>query len=495
MIEKIKRHKGLLRLSLMIVLSCMLQVVSLMKSSVVAGRFGVTSAMDSFNFANSIATFIFSFVIAGVSTVVIPCYVKRGNRKYTDAFLTAIFIGITAIAALVLLLRIPLITVITGRNVEFVKLAGNIMVILICSDWFSVFTSVTSAYFQYAEKYNIPKVISLITQSGVVLLLIFNTNISVLGYAGIVGAEIILNSLMDIIFAVKSGWRYKPVFSVKDTETRKLLKMFAPILLSTGVYQISLMVDSAIASRLNTGDISVLNYAHQISSMINTLLVNNLLVYFYPKLVQDIENNREQNTFWEKTYFFHAIMCLVIAGFAVIGHEGISVLFEHGEFHAQATGTVFVLSLIYISGLQFNVIRDLIYRYFYSCSDTKSPTMNSIMATLVNIVTSLILVKFIGIYGIVIGTAVASIISMISIMIRFKIQFGYEKKAEHIIFQYIKTVIIMLGTVFLTEGTKCFFHISNKIVSILVFGVEVVLIYIVLTMIFNRKLKDIVAEI
>ena len=495
MIEKIKRHKGLLRLSLMIVLSCMLQVISLMKSSVVAGRFGVTSAMDSFNFANSIATFIFSFVIAGVSTVVIPCYVKRGNRKYTDAFLTAIFIGITAIAALVLLLRIPLITVITGRNVEFVKLAGNIMVILICSNWFSVFTSVTSAYFQYAEKYNIPKVISLIMQLGVVLLLIFNTNISVLGYAGIVGAGIILNSLMDIIFAVKSGWRYKPVFSVKDTETRKLLKMFAPILLSTGVYQISLMVDSAIASRLNTGDISVLNYANQISSMVNTLLVNNLLVYFYPKLVQDIENNREQNTFWEKTYFFHAVMCLVSAGFAVIGHEGISVLFEHGEFHAQATETVFVLSLIYISGLQFNVIRDLIYRYFYSCSDTKSPTMNSIMATLVNIVTSLILVKFIGIYGIVIGTVVASIISMISIMVRFKIQFDYEKKVEHIIFQYIKTVMIMLGTVFLTEGTKCFFHISNKIVSILVFGVEVVLIYIVLTMIFNRKLKDIVAEI
>ena len=84
---------------------------------------------------------------------------------------------------------------------------------------------------------------------------------------------------------------------------------------------------------------------------------------------------------------------------------------------------------------------------------------------------------------------------MISIMVRFKIQFDYEKKVEHIIFQYIKTVMIMLGTVFLTEGTKCFFHISNKIVSILVFGVEVVLIYIVLTMIFNRKLKDIVAEI
>ena len=121
--------------------------------------------------------------------------------------------------------------------------------------------------------------------------------------------------------------------------------------------------------------------------------------------------------------------------------------------------------------------------------------MNSIMATFANIVTSLILVKFIGIYGIVIGTAVASIISMISIMVRFKIRFGYEKKVEHIIFQYIKTVMIMLGTVFLTEGTKCFFHISNKIVSILVFGVEVVLIYIVLTMIFNRKLKDIVAEI
>lgn len=62
--------------------------------------------------------------------------------------------------------------------------------------------------------------------------------------------------------------------------------LFLPIVFSTGIYKLSLMVDSTIAARLETGEITVLSYASQISNIINTLLIGNLLTYYYPKIVK-----------------------------------------------------------------------------------------------------------------------------------------------------------------------------------------------------------------
>ena len=489
--NKLKGYHGLFKLVLMIILSCITQVVLLMKTSIVAGRFGVSAEMDAFNFANSSANFLFSFVIAGISTVIIPCYVRQSNRKNTDAFITIVFLGMFAITILTLLLRVPIISMTTGRDDEFIALSSKVLIVLVASNYFSIITSITSAYFQYAEKYNIPKIITLISQLVVVSFLVFYKKLTIMQYAFVIGIGIVLNSCIDLFFAIRSGWRYKPNFAINNKETKKLFHNFIPVLFSTGVYQLSLMIDSAIASRLGIGDITVLNYANQISSMINTLLVSNLLIYFYPKLVKNIEADRGQKSFWENTYFFHAIMCLVISGYAVIGREGVALLFEHGSFNGAAADLVFALSLIYISMHQVNIIRDLIYRYFYSYGDTKIPTMNSVIATVINVIFSIFLVCFIGLYGIVIGTAISSVASLITIMIRFKKTYGYTEKIKTIIYQYCKSILIASLSVVFVMITKHSLAIDSPIFSILIYGLEVVFIYTVLTLIFNKQIKKI----
>lgn len=486
--NKLKGHSGLIKLVLMIILSCITQVISLMKSSIVAGTFGISVEMDAFNFANSISSLLFSFVIAGISTIVIPCYVKRINRKNINSFITAIFLGMLVITSLTLIVRKPIISLITKRDTFFVDLSSDILIVLIISNYFSIFTSVTSAYFQYAEKYNVPKIITLLSQLVVVIALGISKDITIMQYAFVIGVGVILNSCIDVFFAIKSGWRCKPEFAFNEEETKVMFFTFFPVLFSTGVYQLSLMIDSAIASRLNTGDITLLNYANQIAAMINTLLVSNLLIYFYPKIVKDIEENKGQRSFWEKTYFFHAVMCLVIAGYASVGREGISLLFEHGKFNATATNSVFLLSFIYVSAQQVNIIRDLIYRYFYACGDTKSTTVNSVFATVVNIIISLILVRPMGLYGIVVGTAGSSVASLIMIMVRFKKSYGYNEQVKTIVIQYLKSILVAIASLVIVGATKNIWAIDSDIISILIYGIEVVFVYIILTLVFNRRI-------
>lgn len=488
-------HNGFFKLALMIFISMATQVVALLKSSLIASRFGASAEMDAFNFANSTANFVFSFLISGISTIVIPCYVKKTKQKATDSFLTVTFLGTLFIVFLILILRRPYVGIVTGRDTQFVSLAQTMLTVLLLSNLATFFTSVTAAFFQYIENYNLPKIISLFSQSITVLALILIKDLTVLQYTLVIGFGLIFNSIIDLVFAVKKGWRYRPSLAVKDAETRGLLITFLPVLASTGVYQISLMIDTAIASRLNTGDVTILNFANQITSMVNALLVGNILIYFYPKLVKDIVQKKPQQLFWNKTYFFHAVICLIIVGYIAVGEEGLLLIFRHGKFSEQATRMVYLLGMIYIASLQANIVRDMIYRYFYSLSDTKSTTANSLIATAVNVILSLALVGRIGLYGVVAGTAISSVVSLTTIMIRFGKKFGYAESVWSILLQYLRTMLVSALSLGIVLYSKQMLPIENQLGAFLLFGVESVIVYIGMTLLMNRRVVQIASRI
>ena len=75
----------------MIVLSLLTQVLTIAKTSLVAGTFGLSTEMDAYNFANSIISLLFGLFAGGIPTIVIPSYVKNEDRKNIDGFLTLIF--------------------------------------------------------------------------------------------------------------------------------------------------------------------------------------------------------------------------------------------------------------------------------------------------------------------------------------------------------------------------------------------------------------------
>ena len=62
MIKKIKENKNIILLALMVVITCITQIITLMKSSIVAGIFGVSSEMDAYNFSNNMVSFIFGII-------------------------------------------------------------------------------------------------------------------------------------------------------------------------------------------------------------------------------------------------------------------------------------------------------------------------------------------------------------------------------------------------------------------------------------------------
>ena len=130
----------------------------------------------------------------------------------------------------------------TNRSELFVNITCNVLVVLLLSNYLVAITNVTASYYQCVGKYNIPKIINLISQIIVVCALLVIDDISIMGYAYILGSGVILNFIIDIITAIKIGWRYKPSWHFLSTENISYIKLLIPMLFSTGVYHLTLMV-------------------------------------------------------------------------------------------------------------------------------------------------------------------------------------------------------------------------------------------------------------
>lgn len=492
---KNKKYGSTISLLLMIIISITTQIVTLLKTSVVAGYFGTTAEMDAYNFAYSIVGFIFGFIAAAISTVIIPCYVEKKPRQYLDSFITILYGLLLVVIAFILIFRIQLIEIITNRDAVFSDVAGNVLIILMLSNFVLAVTNITTAYYQCIGKYNIPKIINLFSQVIVVFALIICKDITIYQYALILSAGILLNFTLDVGIAIKLGWRYFPTFDLASNESRHLFKLFLPIVFSTGVYKLSLMVDSTIASRLDVGKITVLTYSGQISTMVNSILIGNLLTFIYPKIIKHIHNDDNQALFWRQTSLFHLIVCAVIVGFFAVGKEGIALFFQHGKFGHSSTIAVYYGALIYIFGQQTNIIRDLIYRYFYAKGDTKTAAKNSVIVSVVNITTSLILVYLIGFYGIIIGTVTASFVSLTCIFLKFKRKFGLGARISEIILPFLKNIGVTIITAIVLGMCKALFPITNNALCVLVFGTETVLVFILLSVLLRKSVIRVLWEL
>lgn len=481
------KYRNIMSLILMIAITCITQICTLIKSSLVAAQFGATGAMDAYNFANSIVSFLFGFVASAISTIIIPSYVNKKNKKELDSFITLVYGGLIIIIVVVGILRYQIVGIFSNRDEMFVNIACNILLVLLFSNSLYVVTNITSAYYQCEERYNIPKILNMISQVFVIIVLIFVKNITIVQYALILSLGVTINFVMDLCIAIKLGWRFKPTFLFNSAETKRLLGLFVPMIFSTGIYQLSLMIDSTIASRLEEGMLTILSYSGQIVNMVNSILVGNLLIYLYPKIVKRIILKNNKEIFWEQTSFFHLIICLVIAGFFSIGREGISLLFEHGKFGPYETTSVYLGALIYIIGQQSNIVRDLMYRYFYAIGDTKTAASNSVLVSVVNISVSLLLVSLIGFYGIILGTVIASFVSLVRIFIKFNKNIGFGVPLSKILFSLVNNIIIAVFTVTIVYFTKKLFQIEGNLLRILLFGSETVVVFMLFSYLGKRK--------
>ena len=477
-------------LALMLVLSVATQCVALLKSTVTASAFGASMEMDAYNFSNNIILFLFSFLSSGITAVVIPAYVQKRPGEVTDSFLTFLYLLVFGGTGLIYLFREPLIDLLSNRDAAFRQAAADVMLYTIIIQGVTGILAVTTAYYQCANRYNTPKLILLGCNCLAVVLILLDKNLTIPRYLWFLSLAALINLVLDVGIAIKCGFRYRPAFRFRSPGFRQLLAVFLPCVFSTGVYRIHALVDSLLAASLGEGRLTVLSYANMVVSLVNTIIIGNLTVYAFPKIVARMEDRDEragQKALWDYSTLFQLAVCLLIAGFFAVGQEGIDLLFLHGKFSRDASRMVYIGSCIYLLGQENNIIRDLVYRYFFGKGNTKATFRNSIVVSCANLVFSLVLVQFLGLYGIILGTVLAGLLSLVMILGKMKKYYGLFPEFRGFLGQYLLSNLIMAVSILAVLALKKILPVLPGPAAIGLYGAATLGIFLLTAFLFRSK--------
>ena len=479
----------------MIITSLIIQVISLAKSSIIASNFGAGVELDAFHFSNNIAAFITTFVAGGVTTVVLPEYVRRAKRENVDSFLTCVFSVVAILFLSLFLFRNPIVNFITGKGDEFLTYSDSLLGWVIIAQSITAVLSVTAAHYQAQNNFITPKIITLCVNALSLIVMAYMKSLTIHQYVLLICIMGVAQLLVDVTIAIKQGFRFSLRFNWLNQDTVRLLKIFVPILISTGVYKIHGLIDTAITSSLAAGSLTILSYSNQIVTAVNSLIIGNLLLFAYPRIVQAASQSETNAISATREYGsgFHLVVGFLVVGFFAIGEDAIMLLFGHGRFDSDAVRKTFICTFIYLFGQQFNIVRDLIYRFYYAEKDTVTTLRNSIMISLLNIILSLIFVRVWQLYGVVLGTVISSCWSLLRITRVTQKKYDAAEQIKGMGIDFLRTAFSVSFSCALIWWISRFLCFESIWCSIFIYGLISLVIYGLCTfVVHNDMMKQLV---
>lgn len=221
----------------------------------------------------------------------------------------------------------------------------------------------------------------------------FDHSIRVLAWAVFVGG--ILQLLFQLPYLSKLGLLPRIDFNPRDEGVRRILKLMGPAILGVSAPQISILINTVIASFLVTGSVTWLYFADRLMEFPTGLLGVALGTILLPSLSKSVadENHGEYSQLldWGLRLTFMLALPAAVA-LAVLAVPLIASLFMYGEFTAHDVSMTKVALMAYSIGLLGFILVKVLAPGFYARQNVKTPVK---IAVFTLVVTQLMNVLFV----------------------------------------------------------------------------------------------------
>jgi putative peptidoglycan lipid II flippase len=468
----LQSNKAVKTVIVMVMLSIVTKGLGFIRDSLIAAKFGSGVVSDTFFIALTATTMFSTIITQSLNITLIPILseinTKEGGTKkrvYTNNFL-----NLTLILSLILMIigwfLAPFVIKIlaSGFNGEQFELAVLLMRIGLPVLVFSGIVGVFRGYLQSELRFIESAVSELPFNAVYIIFLIFLSGL--FGIKGLMVASVVavaVKILVQIPGLKKMGFRYRFVLNIKDQYVKKISLLVIPVLISLGVDDINKIVDRTLATNLEKGSVSALNYGDKLNILILGIFITAISTVLFPKLSE--QANQDSFEGFKRTIINGVNIILLITipatvGMILLAEPIVRVAFERGAFNSQATYMTSGAFLFYSIGLAGMGLKTFLIRAYYSLQDTKTPMVNGFIAVGFNIIFSLILVNFMEHEGLALATSLSALITTGLLL------FGLKKKIGDIYFTPV--INCAVKSLFATSiMAVVIYYIYNKINIIL----------------------------
>lgn len=424
-----KKGSSLIKSTFIImIVSLVSRALGFIRDMLIAKNFGAGMYTDAYNIAVTIPETIFTLVGLAISTAFLPMLSKikaKDGQKDMYSFANNV-INILFLASLVLFI----ITSIFAKEIVFILangfseeaalLAIKLTRITLINLLFLSINACFTSLLQVNEDFVIPAILGLFFNLPMITYLLVFNNYDIVGLtiANVIGN--FFRVAVQIPSLIKHGYKYKFSINYKDERLKAILLLIIPVIIGAGANSLNMVVDKNIASSLDVGSISALDYAQKLIIFINSIITTSIASVVYP-MMANMRNNDDTNGFIEilrKSIVYLAILLIPITvGIIIFDREIVEIVYARGEFKEYALNLTTSALLGYGLGIFFTGMRDILNSTLFSMGKTKVTTINGVIGVVINVIFCIVLSKYMGVMGIALASVIAMIVTSILLFI------------------------------------------------------------------------------
>ena len=202
-----------------------------------------------------------------------------------------------------------------------------------------------------------------------------------------------------------------PRFNRDREGVGRIITLMIPTLFAASVTQVNLLVDTMIASFLETGSISWLYFSDRLVEFPLGVFGIALATVILPNLAAE-HTGRDKTAFnktldWALRWVF-LVAIPASAGLMLLGEPLLTALFQYNEFSQHDVRMAGRSLVMYAIGLPAFILIKVLSSGFFSKQDTKTPVKVAVVAMLANIILNLLLVFPLAHAGLALATSLSA---------------------------------------------------------------------------------------
>ncbi len=398
------------------------RIFGIIREMLVARILGVGAISDAFLTALKIPSFLRRIFAEGsLSAAFIPVFVRKvreKDEKQANGLMTLSFLFFEGIVLIMIALvaiypRQVLYFAAPGFSQEQLKYAIPFLRILFPMIFFFSGSALLAGALNSVNHVFIPAfgpvVNNIIFIAFLFGALYFKFSVSTVCFGVLLSSLIVF--LMHLYVYFKYNFKFGVITDKSYAALKSVLSKFIPSLLGVSIIEINLFIDTAIASFLNAGSLSMLHYAGRFMNMPIGIFAVSFATILLPHFSRCA-------SYAPKRLNFHILettkiitwLLLPATIFLIFVSEEIFTILMFGNVTSLENALIAKwLLILYSVGIVFYALNKILVNVFYAMHDTVSPTIALVIATFINFGLNVVGMIYFGVFGIAASTTISGI--------------------------------------------------------------------------------------
>lgn len=454
---------------ILMIVTVLSKVIGFVREMVLANFYGTDMVADAFVIAFAIPVVLFNFVSTGVNTGMIPMLTeieknkgKEAGFQFTSNIFNIVTIFSTALFVVGFIFAEPLVKVFAfGFTGEKLRVAALLTRGILIGVYGLGISSVYRGFLHYNGYFTVTAMTGFVMNAFTIAAIVLSAltkNLVILAVG--TGLGQFMQYAIFIRPIIKTGYKHSWAIDLKDPHVKQLALLALPIIAGVAVNDINTLIDRNLASVFATNGVAVINYANRLIGFVSGIVIVSIVTAIYPTLARmasDKNIKGMKKEFASSISILNLLVIPALVGLALFAKPIVSLLFERGQFNQNDVTMVGTALILYTPMLIGVAYRDVLSRMFYSLHDMKTPAVNAAISMILNVSFSLLFAKFIGLYGLAVGTSIATLLSTLLLMSVLR----YRLKGLSLGRIIPSTIKVVISTILMAAASGGFYYYTS----------------------------------